>query len=78
MEEVRGIILKTRERLEELDQENSEFKEKYYDKYVKARKDAGIKDTEEELNSNFMKYLVEDANLPGIDENFSINMPTKD
>lgn len=78
MEEVRGIILKTRERLEELDQENSEFKEKYYDKYVKARKDAGIKDTEEELNSNFMKYLVEDANLPGIDEDFSINMPTKD
>jgi hypothetical protein len=78
MEEVRGIILKTRERLEELDQENSEFKEKYYDKYVKARKDAGIKDTEDELNSNFMKYLVEDANLPGIDEDFSINMPTKD
>ncbi len=75
MDEVRGIILETRKRIEELDEANAEFKDKYYDKYVKARKDAGIKDTEEDLNSNFMKYLVEDTNLPGIDETYTIEMP---
>ncbi len=75
MDEVRGIILETRKRIDELDEANAEFKDKYYDKYVKARKDAGIKDTEEDLNSNFMKYLVEDTNLPGIDETYTIEMP---
>jgi len=63
MAEIKDIILKTRVTLTELDTENPEFKDTYYEKYLKARRDAGIKETEEESQNNFMKFLVEDATL---------------
>ncbi len=36
---------------------------------MKAREDAGLKDTNEEGTESFMRFLVEDAELPGIDWN---------
>ena len=57
-----------------MEEENSDYKEKYYDKYMTARKESGFKDTQEELQANFMKFLVEDAHLPGIDEDFVMNV----
>ena len=41
---------------------------KYYEKYMNARKESGFKDTKEEMDTSFMKFLVEDAVLPGLDE----------
>lgn len=70
MKEIKDIILRTRKEIEKLEEDNSEYKEKYYDKYMNARKDSGFKDTPEEMEANFLKFLVEDANLPGIDETF--------
>lgn len=66
--EVKDIIIKTRARLEELEKKDSEFKEKYYAKYVKAREDVGLTMDTEKAGQNFMKFLVEDAVLPGIDD----------
>lgn len=63
MAEVKEILLKTRKEIEDLDGEFPEFKDSYYEKYVQARKDAGLKESEDQLQSNFMKYLVEDADL---------------
>lgn len=63
MSEIKDIILKTRVDLEELDRENPDFKNTYYDKYMKARLDAGIKESDEDAQNNFMKFLVEDAVL---------------
>ena len=48
-------------KLKRLEEDNSDYKEKYYDKYMNARKESGFKDTPEEMEANFLKFLVEDA-----------------
>lgn len=63
MEEVKGIILKTRKEIATLDTEYPDYQHSYYEKYMKARRDAGIKESEEESQNNFIKFLVEDADL---------------
>ena len=67
IQEIRGILVKTRKTLAELDEKYPEFQTKYYDKYMKARETAGLSD-KAEGDANFLKFLVEDTNLPGIDE----------
>ena len=74
MKEIKDILVRTRKEIGKMEEENSEYKEKYYDKYMTARKESGFKDTPGELQANFMKFLVEDAHLPGIDENFVMNV----
>ena len=68
MEEVKGIILTTRNRLNVLEEKDPEYKEKYFAKYVKAREDVGLTMDPKKAGQNFMKFLVEDAVLPGIDD----------
>ena len=68
MAEVKEVIITTRSRLEEMEKEDPEFQEKYYDKYVKAREEVGLNMDSNEAGQNFMKFLVEDAVLPGIDD----------
>jgi len=69
MNEIKGIIIKTRKEVEDMDKEFPEYKDQYFEKYMKARKDAGIKDLKaEEINDNFIKFMVEEAILPGIDD----------
>ena len=63
MEEVKGIILNTRELIKKLDDEFPDYKTSYYEKYMQARRDAGIKETSDDLNANFLKFLVQDAEL---------------
>ena len=70
IKEIKDIIMRTRKEIEKLEEDNSDYKEKYYDKYMTARKESGFKDTPEEMEANFLKFLVEDAQLPGIDETF--------
>lgn len=78
MKEIKDILVRTRKEIGKMEEENSEYKEKYYDKYMTARKESGFKDTPEELQANFMKFLVEDAHLPGIDEKFVMNVEETD
>jgi hypothetical protein len=63
MAEVKDIILKTRKVIAELDEAHPTFKDSYYEKYMQARKEAGIKEDEKETQANFIKFLVEDADL---------------
>jgi hypothetical protein len=63
MAEVKGIILKTRQVIAEMDETHPTFKESYYEKYMQARKDAGIKENEKESQDNFIRFLVQDADL---------------
>lgn len=72
LKEVKGIIKKTRTQLDELDSEYPDFNETYYDKYMAARRDVGFKDTAEEAKKNFLQFLVEDCELPGIDSDFTL------
>ena len=73
LEEVRGIILKTRDSISVMDEKYDDFKDKYFDKYMKAREDAGIKDTQEELQSNFMAFLIEEKEVPGLDTEYHLS-----
>jgi len=72
MEEIKNIITQTREKLDLMDEEHASFKDQYYDKYMKAREDAGLNQSKEDSDSNFMKFMVEDAVLPGIDEDLIV------
>ena len=63
MAEVKDIIIKTRKVVKELDEEFPSYKDTYYDKYMKARQDAGLKESKMDSEANFIKFLVEDADL---------------
>ena len=67
LDEVRNIILKTRTSLKNLDEKNPEFKGKYFDKYMEARKQAGLDENIRDVQDNFMKYMIEDIDIPTID-----------
>ena len=59
MEQMKENIIKTREILKEMDEENPDFITKYRSKYMKAREESGIPDDDE----SFIKYLGEDVDL---------------
>ena len=61
LEEIKVIIKVTRESIEKSDKENPEYVKKYKEKYMQARKEAGIK--EDDSNDNFIKYLGKDVKL---------------
>uniref|UniRef100_A0A6C0CZ22 Uncharacterized protein n=1 Tax=viral metagenome TaxID=1070528 RepID=A0A6C0CZ22_9ZZZZ len=63
MAEVKKILIRTRKEVADMDAENETYKESYFEKYMKARADAGVKESAEELQDNFIKYLVEDVKL---------------
>jgi len=75
IKEIKDIIIKTRSEIQLLESKNPEYKDKYFEKYMNARKDAGFKDTKEEMQSSFMQFLVEEAHIPGIDETFLLEVP---
>lgn len=63
IEEVRDLIIKTREKIKKMDEEHPDYNDSYFEKYRQARLQAGLKETTEESADNFMKYLVEDIDL---------------
>ena len=63
MEEVKEIIIKTRKIITEMDETHPTFNESYFEKYMQARKDAGITEDIKEAQDNFIKFLVEDVDL---------------
>lgn len=67
MDEIKEIIIKTRKEVIDLDNEFPGFKDTYYEKYMSARQEAGIKESTDDSQGNFIKFLVEEAVLPGID-----------
>lgn len=63
MEEVKEIVIRTKEEISLLDDEYPEYSGSYYKKYMDARNEAGIKESSEESQDNFMKFLVEDVDV---------------
>ena len=63
MLEVKDLIIKCREKIVVMDEEHPDFDGKYFDKYRNARIDAGLDETTEQTEQNFMKYLVKDVDL---------------
>lgn len=67
IKEVRDIIIKTREEITKLDKEYPDFRDKYFEKYMQARKNAGLDTNVREEQDNFIMYMVEEAVIPTID-----------
>lgn len=67
MKEIKDIIIRTRKDLLDMDEKYPEYQKTYFEKYMKAREDAGLKESKQDVEANFVKYLVEEACLPGID-----------
>lgn len=65
LKEVRDIIVKTRKEIVDMDEKYPDYREKYFNKYMDARKQAGLDTTN--VQDNFMKFMVEDAVIPTID-----------
>ena len=63
MAEVKDIIIKTRDKIRVMDDEYPDFKHGYYNKYMEAREKAGIQESKMDAEENFIKYMVEDADL---------------
>lgn len=53
-------IIKTREEIKKMDEDEPRLKEVYLKKYLESREKAGIKDDESQLKNSFMLYMVED------------------
>jgi hypothetical protein len=63
LQEVKDALIKAREEISELDKEHTEYSEKYFEKYMTARRESGLDESREETHNNFIKYMVEDVDL---------------
>jgi hypothetical protein len=70
LEQMAGLIARARREIEELDEKYPELKDTYYNKYMEARKQAGLNTDRIESGQNFIKYMVEDVNIPSIDKEY--------
>ena len=59
LEDVKNSIIKTRGQLIDMDNENSDYGLKFYNKYMDARRKSGLSTDD----ASFMRYLVQDADL---------------
>jgi hypothetical protein len=60
LDEVRDIIIRTRQQIKEMDEKDSSYRQHVYDKYMQARRDSGLADDD----NSFIKYICEDISLP--------------
>lgn len=72
LKEVRKKILEVRDWVNKADEDYPEFKESYFQKYRSARERAGLTFEEDDIKQGFMKFLVEDVYLPGVDDDMEI------
>ena len=67
LHEVKNIIIKTRNNIKEYDEKHPDFKESYFQRYMDARKEAGVDKDDKSLKESFVKFMVEDFVVPTID-----------
>lgn len=61
LKEMKNILINTSGEIDTMNSENSEYSEKYFGKYMEARKQSGLSLATNQ--DNFMKFLVEDADF---------------
>lgn len=59
MENVKNILVKTKKEIEEMDAESDTYRKEYYERYMFARKEAGLSEDKD----SFIKYMLEDIEL---------------
>lgn len=71
LKQMAGSIAKARYEIEEYDQKHPELKESYYNRYMEARKQAGLTTEKVEADQSFMKFLVEDLHIPAVEAEYN-------
>jgi hypothetical protein len=61
LDEMKDIIIKTREQLVDMEKQDESYAKTYFKKYCDARTESGLSNSTNE--DTFMKFLVEDENL---------------
>ena len=61
--ELKDKIILARADIVEMREESEDYHKNYFQRYMDARIEAGVKETPEESEENWMKYMVEDAVL---------------
>ena len=69
MEEIEGILARTRVDIEKIDAEHPDFIDSYFQKYKDAREASGFKDSPDK--DSFMKFMVDDVELPKVDAKYA-------
>lgn len=64
MENVKETLIKTRKEVIDMEERHPEYNKQYMKRYLDARKEAGIKEDETTGQGQFMKFMVEDVELP--------------
>lgn len=59
MEDMKKNIIKSREQLKNMDEQSDEYRKQYMDRYMEARRKAGLPDDD----NSFIKYMAEDLDL---------------
>jgi hypothetical protein len=69
IKEIKGVMMNTRKAIVEADGVHPTFREMFFQKYTDAREKSGLTTSLEEdaKRDGFMRYLIEDVKLPGID-----------
>lgn len=70
LQQMAGLIARARHEIEELDEKHPELKDVYYNKYMEARKQAGLSTDRIDAGQNFIKYMVEDVNIPSVEKEY--------
>lgn len=65
-----ALIAKARKEIEDLDRTHPELRNVYYNKYMDARKRANLPTDRQSMDDSFMRYLVEDLELPAVDAEY--------
>lgn len=69
MAEIRQHIVRSRADIEDMDKREPDFQNQYFEKYMNARKQAGLGESQyKQTEDNFMKFMVEDVEIPEIEE----------
>lgn len=78
VEQMRGLIAKARHEINELDKTNPELKENYMNKYIEARKQAGLPVDKHTTDTSFIRFMVEDVSIPEIDAEYEAMYGTEE
>lgn len=71
LQQMAGSIAKARYEIEQLDKSNPELKDGYYNRYMDARRQAGLSTEKAEADTSFMKYLVEDLHIQAVEDEYN-------
>lgn len=70
LQQMAGLIARARHEIEELDKSHPELKDIYFNKYLEARKQAGLSHDRIEAGQNFIKYMVEDVTIEAVEKEY--------